>query len=104
MTAPVAPVPRRATLKRIDPTSLAKLQAVVGAALGLIVGALVSVGFLAGGGTMASMGVMERAFGLAAIVAFPLVYGLVGFVAGAVGAVVYNAAAGRMGGISFEVE
>lgn len=103
MTSP-APALRRIVLKRVDPTSLAKLQAVVGGVFGLIVGAFVSLGMITGGGMMASLGATERAFGALAIIGFPIVYAVIGFLSGAIAAVVYNAAAGRMGGISFEVE
>jgi hypothetical protein len=53
-------------------------------------------GFLAGGG-----GII---MGILIMVGLPIFYGLIGFVAGAIGAFVYNIFAGMIGGIEIEVE
>ncbi len=52
--------------------------------------------FMAGGGGIV--------MGLVIMVALPIFYGLIGFVAGAIGALVYNIFAGFIGGIEIEVE
>lgn len=70
---------------------------------GLIAGAffslLSSIGILAGQGR----GPEAMLFGAAAIVVLPLVYGFVGFIGGALAAVIYNLAAMVVGGIELSV-
>jgi hypothetical protein len=86
-------------IKRIDPMSFAKLNGVMYAAIGLILGlffALVGRGFGAGG--------MMGSFGMAAIIVLPIIYGVFGFVATAIFAMIYNLVAGWVGGIKLEVE
>ena len=53
-------------------------------------------GMAAGGGGIV--------FGLGFMIAVPIVYGLIGFVFGAIGALIYNLFAGMVGGIEIEVE
>ena len=43
-------------------------------------------------------------FGILAVFIFPIIYAVIGFIAGALGAVIYNFAAGFMGGIELELE
>jgi len=43
-------------------------------------------------------------FGVGALVFMPVFYGVLGFVAGAVGAVIYNMFAGLVGGIELDLE
>lgn len=98
-------------IRRISPWSCAKVAGVLQAAMGVIVGLLFSViGFVAGslGGAMhetsfsgPAMGLM---FGAGAIVILPIVYGILGLVAGALSAFIYNMAAAVIGGIEIDVE
>ena len=53
-------------------------------------------GFLLGGGGVVA--------GLLFMIGMPIMYGLIGFVAGAIGALLYNLFAGLVGGIEIEVE
>jgi hypothetical protein len=53
-------------------------------------------GFAAGGG-----GII---IGLMVMIGLPIFYGIIGFVAGSIGALVYNLFAGIVGGIEIEVE
>ena len=53
-------------------------------------------GFAAGGGSIV--------IGLVVMIGLPIFYGLIGFVAGAISALVYNLFAGMIGGIEIEVE
>lgn len=99
-----------ATVKRIGPGSAFKVGLVVYAFLGLIIGCFMalfsmvagSLGSLAGGGAFGA-----RAFGfgmgLGAIIIFPILYGIIGGIAGAIGAVVYNLAAGWVGGLEVDI-
>jgi len=104
------------TLRRIGVFSAAKMQGFVGFVIGLILGIIYAIGILTFGVLFSSM--MSRASdvsplggigagvvgAIVAVVAFPIFYGIVCFIAGAIGAVIYNAAARFMGGIEVEFE
>ncbi|MGH7784156.1 MAG: hypothetical protein ACREO5_09995, partial [Candidatus Binatia bacterium] len=42
--------------------------------------------------------------GIVAMIGIPIMYGIIGFIGGAIGAAVYNIFAGFVGGIEIEVE
>ncbi len=94
-------------LKRIGPLSLAKMMGAVYGVLGLIIGgvvallSLIGAGFAQANDVEGGLGVL---IGVGAVVFFPLVYGLMGFLAGAIGAGLYNLFAGVVGGISLDLE
>ncbi len=97
-------------IKKIDPLSAAKVEGLMGVVLGLIIG-LVAIIFGAGWRSMmmGSYGYgydygMVGGFGLAAIIILPIMYGIMGFVAGGIGAWFYNLIAGWIGGIGIEFE
>lgn len=102
-------------IKRIGVLSLAKLYAVVMALFGLVVGVIyggvvILVGIVAsasqqqGQGAPAWIGGAGVLFGLLMIVFMPAVYGLMGFIGGALAAWFYNLAAGVVGGLELELE
>jgi hypothetical protein len=88
-------------IKRIDPMSYAKVQGVLCALLGLIFGIGIALIGMMGG---SSGGGMLRGLGLLAIVVVPILYGLFGFLATVIAALLYNMAAGWVGGIKLDVE
>lgn len=100
-----------ATLKRVGVLSVAKLYAVLMAAFGLLLGIFYAIigaafGALAGSaglstGLPAGLGV---GFGLLAIIFLPIMYGFIGFISGAIGALLYNLIAKLIGGIEMEFE
>jgi len=95
-------------ITKIDVLSAAKIQAVLMAAFGLvmgifmtIVGALISsVASAAGAEEMAIGGI----FGFMGLIIIPLMYGIIGFITGAITAFLYNLAAKWVGGLKIEVE
>jgi len=97
-------------LKRIGIVSAAKITAVIGIVIGLIMGiifALISTLFgsmsdIIGPGMLGGAGF--GALGLLAIVILPIVYGIGGFIYGAVVAVIYNIIARIIGGIVLDFE
>jgi hypothetical protein len=99
------------TIKRIGVFSLAKLQGVILAVLGLVVGiplGLIMIIFGAAmmtqGGEAAAGGGVGLGLGLFYMIMLPVMYGVMGFVFGAITALVYNVASGFIGGLEFEME
>lgn len=99
-------------VKRVGVLSLAKVQGVVMAAIGLIVGLLYGLFFIIfgavmmstggeGAGSAAAGGVVG---GVAMIIIIPIFYAVLGFAIGALSALIYNAAAGVIGGLELELE
>ena len=99
-------------VKRVGVFSLAKMYAVTMAAFGLIFGVIYGLFFMIVGGAMmagggrdsGTAGASSLVTGLVMMVAVPVFYGIIGFLAGAFGAVVYNVAAGVVGGLELELE
>jgi hypothetical protein len=90
---------------------MAQMFGGVYAAIGLIIGAAFSaVAMLAGlAGAAARPGAdlptwILPIFGAGAIVAFPIFYGIMGFISGLIGAALYNLFAGWIGGLTIEVD
>ncbi len=88
-------------IKRIDPWSLAKIYSLGLGLIGFVLGLIIAIFSLALG---SMSGMAFFAFGVAAIIVLPILFGLVGLVAGALTAVVYNLIAQHFGGIEVEVE
>ena len=94
---------------RVSPVSVAKVFCVVNAVIGLIIGAIIACVSLLGAtfrpshddGFPALFGVL---FGVGAVIFMPLIYGFFGALGGLIWSVVYNVAAGFVGGIELTVE
>lgn len=98
-------------LRRIGVMSAAKLAGVMYAIIGLIVGLVVALISMIGAGIAANApheaGVpswIGPLFGVGAIVLLPILYGVLGFVMGAITAAIYNFVAGISGGLQLEFE
>jgi len=93
-------------IKRFEPLSVGKVAGVLYAALGLIVGAVVSVAALVGGFSADSaFGPFAGGLaGVAALVLLPIFYGGLGLIAAIIAAWLYNLAAGFVGGIEIDVQ
>lgn len=97
-------------ISRVGVLSAAKITAVMYAIIGLIYGvlyggmiiifSLLGAGLAgdAGGGFLVGIG-----GGLCAIVMLPVMFGISGFIAGAIGAFIYNIAASKAGGLELEL-
>ena len=102
------------TIRRFSVFSVAKMQALLMFVMGLIIGVIYGLFFMLFGAALSAFatrgedqamgGVGSIVIGLMFMIGFPIVYGLIGFVAGAIGALIYNIAAGIVGGIKFELE
>jgi hypothetical protein len=92
-------------LTRIGPLSCAKIAGTLYAIIGLLVGGVFSAVSLAsslGSNGSGGMG-FGPLIGAGAIVAFPILYGAMGFVSTLVGAWLYNILAGAVGGIEMDL-
>ena len=109
--------------KHLDPLSVGKITAIVAAILGLINGILASLALQAISGIIGPLissvpllGASEAASGAAstassllagisgiAIIAFPILSLVIGFLAGIIGALIYNLTASVIGGIHVEM-
>jgi hypothetical protein len=100
------------TIRRFGVISLAKMYGLLMFIFGLIIGiiyGLIIIGFgatiaAAGGGDAAMGGVGSAAVGIGFMIGIPILYGILGFVMGAIGALIYNALSGIIGGVKFDLE
>jgi hypothetical protein len=102
-----------AVVRRVGPGSAFKVGLVLYAILGLVLGifmAFISMvaGSLGGLAMPAGGAPGSRLFGfgmgMGAIIIFPILYGVIGGVFAAIGAVVYNLVAGWVGGLELDIE
>lgn len=102
-------------VRRVGAFSLAKVLGVVYALMALILGAITAffylliglLGFASGSqdaegaGAVLGFGV---AFGIGALIFYPVILGIVGFIGGLITAVIYNAVARLAGGLELDLE
>ncbi|HEX8148971.1 MAG TPA: hypothetical protein VF591_17435 [Pyrinomonadaceae bacterium] len=99
-------------IRRMGVFSCAKIYSITLAAMGLIIGVIYGLIFMVVGGAMMAGGGRESGaagasslvIGLVMMIAIPVFYAIIGFIFGIVGALVYNVAAGVVGGLELELE
>jgi hypothetical protein len=89
-------------VNRVGPVSCAKIVGLLYVILGLIVGGIVSL-IAATLGFAPGRGPGNPLFGMAAVVVFPVLYGVAGFVTTLIGAWLYNGLAGLVGGVEIDL-
>lgn len=96
----------KVVLKKVGVLSVAKIYAIITAVTGLLVGIIFSViGFVVQTLTpVAEVTTGFLALGAFNIIAMPILYGLMGFVFGALGAWLYNVLAKGIGGVELEFD
>ena len=99
------------TIRRFGVISVAKMYGLLMFLFGLIFGVIYGLILIVFGAAISTLGrdaaaggVSTVVMGVAMMIALPLIYGVMGFVMGAIGALIYNAVAGIIGGIKFELE
>ena len=102
------------TIRRFNVFSVAKIQGFLAFVIGLLIGVLYGFAFMIFGAAISSLapqgdsqamgGVGAIVIGLVIMIAVPILYSIIGFIGGAIGALVYNLAAGVVGGVKFELE
>jgi len=95
-------------IKSVGVLSVGKMYGAIAAAMGLLFGIFIALFSMAGAGLglagEGQGGLMASMFGVGAVVALPIFYGCMGFIAGAVGALFYNVFAGLVGGVEVQTE
>ena len=101
------------TIKRFGVFSVAKMYGLLAFVFGLLIGVIYGLIFIVMGASMFALspgrdatpgGVSTVVIGIVFMIAFPIIYGILGFFAGAIGELIYNAMAGIIGGVKFELE
>ena len=87
-------------IKAIDIMSLAKMSAIISAIAGFIFGIFVAAGMSM---MTPTAGVPGFGFGILAVIAFPIIYGIAGLIGGAIVAIVYNLVAEKIGGVKIDI-
>jgi hypothetical protein len=96
-------------IQRVGILSAGKVLGAMYALLGLVVGGITTLLTLIGVGAANQAGrgggeVFALLFGFGAIICAPIFYGLIGFIGGILGALIYNLVASLVGGMEIEVE
>jgi len=103
------------TIRRFGVISVAKMYGFIMFIFGLIFGVIYGLFIILFGAAMtaatgreginsAAGGISAVVFGLVMMILMPITYGVIGFIMGAIGALVYNALSGIVGGVKFELE
>ncbi len=91
------------TIKNVDGVSLGRISGALYAFIGLIAGSMITLVSLIGTLFM-SVPASATFAGLGAIIIFPIINGIMGFLLGFFGAALYNIVASRIGGIELVTE
>lgn len=101
------------TIRRFGVLSVAKMYGLLMFIFGLVFGVIYGLILIVFGAAMSALGpgrestaggVSTVVMGVGMMIGLPLFYGLLGFIMGAIGALIYNAVAGIIGGVKFELE
>jgi hypothetical protein len=93
-------------ITRVGVASVARIYGAISASMGLIIGICFALASLVGAGFADSSetAIFGPMLGLGAVIALPIFYGVMGLIAGALGAVLYNVFAGMVGGVRLYTE
>jgi hypothetical protein len=99
-------------IRHVGVWSVARLYGALSGAMGLLIGAIVAAASAIGGAAGAlsdsnaglGAGSLGMLFGVGAVIFLPIFYGVLGLVAGAIGASLYNLFAGMFGGIELDLQ
>jgi hypothetical protein len=101
------------TIRRFGVWSVAKMYGLLMFVFGLIIGVIYGLVFIIMGASMAAIapgrdatagGVSTVVIGIVLMIGIPIMYGILGVIGGSIGALIYNAMAGIIGGVKFELE
>jgi hypothetical protein len=99
------------TIRRFGVISVAKIYGLLMFIFGLIIGVIYGLVLIVFGAAISTLGrdtaaggVSTVVMGVVMMIAVPIFYGILGFISGAIGALIYNVVAGMIGGVKFELE
>ena len=93
------------TVRSVGVLSFAKIFGLIHACFGLVFAPFfLLAGIVASIGNDKSAAILGGTFGIVMALLMPVLYGVMGFVMGAVGALIYNPIAGWIGGIELRLE
>jgi hypothetical protein len=98
------PVVTKRRIKRFAPLQFGKMLAVLYGILGLLVLPIFLIMSLLASHIPAEQRAGMMAFGIGFAFCLPVIYAVMGFIFGVLGALIYNVVAGWIGGIEVEVE
>ncbi|MCP3683047.1 MAG: hypothetical protein GY861_10185 [bacterium] len=95
-------------LKKIDPISAGKIYGIMMVIFGVLIGLIYALYFIIMGavlsfGADSVTGITMIIIGVAIAVAAPVMYGIIGFLSGIIGAAIYNLVAKKIGGLKVEI-
>ena len=90
-------------LTHIEPISLAKVYAVVYGLMGLLIGLPAGCFFALVGSQVSDAGPLAGV-GFAAVIIYPIMFAIMGFIGGLIFAFIYNLVAGWVGGVEVEFD
>jgi len=93
-------------VKSVGVASVAKMYGAISAGVGLLIGVCIALASLVGA-TFADTtegAMFAPIFGVGAVVIMPILYGVMGAIGGAIGAILYNVFAGMVGGVALNIE
>ena len=93
-------------VKRVGIASVAKIYGAISGSIGLLIGIVVALASVIGAGMSETTegAIFGPIMGVGAIIIFPIMYGVMGLIGGAFGALLYNVFAGMVGGVELEME
>ncbi|WP_057938450.1 DUF3566 domain-containing protein [Algoriphagus resistens] len=91
-------------IERIGVSSAAKIYGLTLGILGFVIGIFYALFLSAFSGLMGDeMSSFGAGMGIGMAIVFPIIYGIMGFVIGALGAVIYNFVASKIGGLEIQL-
>jgi hypothetical protein len=93
-------------VKSVGVASVAKMYGAISAGVGLVIGVCIALASMIGAGLAETTegAMFAPIFGVGAVVMMPILYGVMGVIGGAIGAVLYNVFAGMVGGVTLNTE
>jgi len=93
-------------VKSVGVASVAKMYGAISAGVGLLIGVCIALASLVGAGfaDTSEQAMFAPILGVGAVVIMPILYGVMGAIGGAIGAILYNVFAGMVGGVALNIE
>ena len=91
-------------IRKIDLMSYGKIMAAIMAIFGFVMGLVVSIAALFAGSLSTATFGFAAVFGVLAIILLPIIYAIIGFVMGIIGAAIYNFIASKIGGVKIDLK